>query len=179
MKVLVIHPNDPSTDFLKPIYADINEATVVNGGVSKKQVKELIKQHDRIIMLGHGSPSGLFSVGQFYESHGMVIDYSMVPLLKNKECIGIWCNCDVFFKRYELGGLYSGMFISEVSESEICGVPSNQKTINESNDYFAKQLGKVSSQPLDEMFDCIKDKYSLLAETNKIAEYNSNRLFFV
>ena len=66
MKTLVIHPDDRSTDFLKPIYSDITDATVLNGrGIDKKEVYELIKEHERIIMLGHGSPGGLFGVGQF------------------------------------------------------------------------------------------------------------------
>jgi len=176
MKILVIHPQDPSTNFLKPIYADINEATVVTGGVSKKQVKELIKQHDRIIMLGHGSPSGLFSVGQFYESMGMIIDYNMVPLLKDKECIYIWCNANVFVNKYNLKGFYSEMFISEVSEADVCGVKSTQKTINESNDYFAKQLGKVSTESLEEVFLHMIHEYNKCAVYNEVANYNCKRL---
>jgi PAS domain S-box-containing protein len=37
-KVLVIHPDDRSTDFLKPIYAGITNATVITGGYSKAEV---------------------------------------------------------------------------------------------------------------------------------------------
>ena len=65
MTNLIIHPTDRSTDFLSPIYANITDATIMNGGVSKDQVAKAINEHDRIIMLGHGSPYGLFSIGQF------------------------------------------------------------------------------------------------------------------
>ena len=52
MKTLIIHPDDPSTDFLKPIYEHITNATIVTGGISKKEVNQLIEQHDCIYMMG-------------------------------------------------------------------------------------------------------------------------------
>ena len=87
MQTLVIHPTDASTDFLKPIYANISDATIMNGGIGKGQVAKSILEHDRIIMLGHGSPFGLFSVGQFEGKNGYVIDFTMVPLLKDKRSL--------------------------------------------------------------------------------------------
>ena len=50
MKTLVIHPEDKTTNFLKPIYTDITDATILTVGLSKDEVRELIKEHDRIIM---------------------------------------------------------------------------------------------------------------------------------
>lgn len=64
-KTLVIHPQDKSTDFLKVIYAGRDDYTIVTGGKTTEEVNELIKQHDHIIMMGHGTPQGLLSVGQF------------------------------------------------------------------------------------------------------------------
>ena len=64
-KILIIHPDDRSTDFLKPIYANVENPTLITGGCTKTQIKELIESHDQVIMLGHGSPGGLFSMGQF------------------------------------------------------------------------------------------------------------------
>jgi hypothetical protein len=182
MKTLVIHPKDSSTDFLIPIYMnlksfpDFEDVTIIRGG-SKDEVDEQIKQHDRIIMMGHGSPQGLFAVGQF-GMQGMIIGHSTVPLLENKECIFIWCNADKFVERYNLKGLYSGMFISEVSEAHYCGLPGTpQDVVTESNDYFAKELGKVAEKSLDEMYQYIKYIYSILAESNAVAEYNYDRLY--
>jgi hypothetical protein len=184
MKTLVIHPKDSSTDFLIPIYMnlksfpDFNDVTIVRGGMSKDEVKEQIKQHDRIMMMGHGSPSGLFSIGQFPNTHSYIIDMDTVPLLQDKECIFIWCNADKFVERFNLKGLYSGMFISEVSEANYCGLPGTpQDIVTESNDYFAKELGSVSEKSLDEMYQHIKYTYGMLAEGNAVAEYNHNRLY--
>jgi hypothetical protein len=183
MKTLVIHPKDSSTDFLTPIYMnlksfpDFDDVTIIRGGMSKDEVDEQIKQHDRIMMMGHGSPGGLFSVGQF-ESQGFIINYTTVPLLQDKECIFIWCNADRFVEANNLKGLYSGMFISETSEAAYCGLPGTpQDEVTESNDYFAKELGSVSEKSLDEMYQHIKYTYGMLAEGNAVAEYNHNRLY--
>lgn len=183
MKTLVIHPQDSSTDFLIPIYMnlksfpDYDDVTIIRGGMSKDEVDEQIKQHDRIMMMGHGSPGGLFSVGQF-GTQGFIINYTTVDLLRDKECIFIWCNADKFVEANNLKGLYSGMFISEVSEANYCGLPGTpQDIVTESNDYFAKELGSVSEKSLDEMYQHIKYTYGILAEGNAVAEYNYNRLY--
>jgi len=182
MKILVIHPQDSSTDFLIPIYMnlksfpDFDDVTIIRGG-SKDEVDEQIQLHDRIMMMGHGSPSGLFAVGQF-GMQGMIIGHSTVPLLENKECIFIWCNADKFVERYNLKGLYSGMFISEVGEANYCGLAGTpQDVVTESNEYFAKDLGEVSGESLDEMYQHIRYTYGILAEGNAVAEYNHNRLY--
>jgi len=178
MKNLVIHPTDASTDFLKPIYANISDATIMNSGIGKGQVAKSILEHDRIIMLGHGSPFGLFSIGQFQGSNGYVIDFTMVPLLKDKECISIWCNADQFMNKHGLYGFYSGMFISEVGEAMYCGLPgTEQETVTTSNNYFAQLLGEVINEPMSVIYGHVKENYGLLTEDNPVALYNHNRLY--
>lgn len=178
MKNLVIHPTDASTDFLKPIYANITDATIMNSGVGKGQVAQAIFEHERIIMMGHGSPFGLFSIGQFFGKNGYVIDDTMVPLLLEKECIAIWCNADKFMNKHQLNGFYSGMFISEVGEAFYCGLPgTEQSVVNESNHYFAQLLGEVINEPLNAINDYVIDNYGLLTENNPVALYNHNRLY--
>ena len=131
MKTLIIHPDDPSTDFLKPIYEHVSDATIIHGGVSKATIKQLITEHDRIMMMGHGSPAGLFHVGQFIingKDNGYIIDQSMIPILKEKDNnVFIWCNADKFVDGFKLEGFYSGMFISEVGEAHYCGLPGTEQ----------------------------------------------------
>ena len=180
MKNLVIHPTDASTDFLKPIYANISEATIIHGGIGKGQIAKLISEHDRIIMMGHGSPSGLFSCAKFGDNDysGFVIDYKMVPLLRDKECIAIWCNADKFMNQHELNGFYSGMFISEVGEAKYCGLPGTlQETVTVSNNYFAQIAGEVINEPLSVIHEHVIDNSGLLTEDNPVALYNHNRLY--
>ena len=178
MTNLIIHPTDRSTDFLKPIYANITDATILHSGVNKAQIAKLISEHDRIIMLGHGSIHGLFSIGQFDGENGYVIDSTMIPLLLEKECISIWCNADQFMNRHQLYGFYSGMFISEVGEAKYCGLPDTiLETVTISNNYFSSLLGEMINEPLSVIYEHVIDNYGLLTEDNPVALYNHNRLY--
>jgi len=188
MKTLIIHPDDRSTDFLKPIYENVTNATIVTGGVSKKDVKQMIIEHDQVMMMGHGSPGGLFSLGLFNEpnlaypqrvSYAYIIDSAMVELLEQKDNnVFIWCNADQFVNKHNLKGLYSGMFISEVSEATYCGLPgTEQDQVDASNHYFAQLLGEVANDPLKDAYFHLMDNYALLTEDNPVALYNYNRLY--
>jgi hypothetical protein len=107
MKTLIIHPEDDSTTFLDIVYKSIPDKTVITGGVSKSDVMKLIEEHDRVMMMGHGSPGGLFSCGQFGTSGGYIIDQSSIPYLKTKsDNVFIWCNADKFVETYKLQGFY-------------------------------------------------------------------------
>lgn len=113
MKTLVIHPKDITTDFLKEIYCDM-ECTVLNQFKSKKEIKKAIKEHDRIIMLGHGTEYGLLGQKRY------IIDSTLVYLLRGKILIGIWCNANMFFNKYFYSfdcTLCTGMIISEYYEA--------------------------------------------------------------
>jgi hypothetical protein len=115
MKNLIIHPEDQSTTFLSPIYANLQNKTVVRGGVSKSELRELIESHDRIFLLGHGSPFGLLNPSQFTDAGLLIIDDSMALSLKRKSnSIYIWCFASKFVQKHGLAGLNCGMFISEV-----------------------------------------------------------------
>jgi len=173
MKTLVIHPHDQSTHFLKPIYEDIPNKTVITGGWSIIEIENLISMHDRIIMLGHGSSRGLFGIN-FNCSY--VVDKDTVSLLENKECIFIWCHADQFVKEHNLKGFHSGMFVSEVTEALIYKLKGDKKLVTESNNTFASMLGSIINQPLPEMYKQIKKDYGWLAERNEIAKYNHERL---
>lgn len=177
MKTLIIHPSDRSTDFLRPIYQSLEQYTVVTGG-TRKQVNELIKSHDRIMMMGHGSPSGLFSVGKFEGTY--IIDHNTVPLFEDRECVFIWCNADKFVNAYNLKGLYSGMFVSEVGEAMMMGLGGvPQSLVDESNNLFAKWLGQGIQRDLYHAYHRMMNNYEQLAEHNIVAKYNSDRLYLV
>lgn len=179
MKTLIIHPKDSSTSFLDIIYKNIPEKTVITGGVSKSDIKRLINEHDRIMMMGHGSPHGLFSVGQFTNCYNYIIDYTMVEHLKDKtDNIYIWCHADQFVNEYELRGFYSGMFISEVSEAKYCGlIRISQDIVDESNYKFCNFVSKYINEDKSVLYDNVKKEYGLLAEENSVAFYNNKRLF--
>lgn len=181
MKTLIIHPEDKTTIFLKIIYQDIENKTVISGGVNDKELRQLISNHDRVMMMGHGSPFGLFNrFSAFPEiSRGLIIDSSLVPLLNQKNnSVFIWCNADQFVNRNGLKGFYSGMFISEVTEAKFCGLKDvQQKTVDESNEQFCDIFAKTINQAQDEAFQNVLEKYGQIAKRNVVAQYNHQRLF--
>jgi len=165
MKTLVIHPDDRSTDFLREIYVGKGYTVVTDTNTlrSKEEVTKLIKEHGRIMMMGHGHPGGLFFT---------CINSSMAPLLREKLCVCIWCNADKFVEKYGLKGFYTGMFISEVSEAKYFGIKTSQEDVTESNDFFTWLLRRRidSLNVLNEM------KSSYIGES-PVIQFNNERLY--
>lgn len=176
MKTLIIHPEDHSTHFLKDIYRHLDDATVVTKNISRGTLHELIRSHDQIVMLGHGSPSGLFNVAKVGDN-GFTIGHLEVPLLKNKQCIFIWCHADQFVRHHDLRGLSSGMFISEVSEAICYSVDGSLEHVEASNSTFAEALGTALTVTEDyqQVLEQVTREYEVLVPENQVAQYNLER----
>jgi len=176
MKTLVIHIQDTSTDFLKPIYDLTAKVTVVRTNLSAKVMNDLIEEHDRIIMLGHGSDNGLFG-----DAGGMIIGAENVPALANKDnSIFIWCHASDFVARWGLRGFSTGMFISEVGEALFCNVGKQLsraillEDVEASNDEFAWIVGQnIDLNDPKELLTAVKSEYDLQTE---VCNYNRNLL---
>jgi hypothetical protein len=179
MKTLIIHPKDKSTQFLDIVYAPIENKTIITGGVSQEELIKLIEEHDRVMMCGHGSPYGLFAVGQFPDTKGYVIGANMVEELSKKDnSIFIWCNADQFVNFHKLKGFFSGMFVSEVGEAYYCGLPgTEQDSVDESNYGFVNMLSECINETQEVMYDTIMENYGKIAEVNPVALYNHKRLY--
>ena len=180
MKRLIIHPTDPTTTFLAGIYKGLGNITVITGSVTKDELRKEIHKHDQILMMGHGSPAGLFSVGQFPGSYPYVIDDSMVELLADRIAIYIWCNADKFIHRNCLFGFYTGMFISEVSEAfyfNFWNLNGLEQLIEESNYGFSSIVAKHLNKGLFDMYKNVMAEYGIIAIHNPIARFNLERLY--
>lgn len=167
MKTLVIHPTDYSTRFLTEIYKDHKDWTVITENVSRKVLKNQIKDHDRIVMLGHGTESGLIGHDRY------VINSSLVYLLRDKVCFTVWCNADMFMKKYGIKGFYTGMIISEDIEANMCCVNATLDEIEASNWLFAEALQKAINAP--DILDVAKSIY--IGESH-LVEFNKNNMYY-
>lgn len=180
MKTLIIHPNDGSTSFLDIVYNDVPNKTVITKNAPRENLIYLMKTHDRVMMMGHGSPRGLFSVGAFRGKLGMVIDQEFVKILKEKDnSVFIWCNADKFVEKYNLRGFYTGMFVSEVGEAMYCGLSSfvNQDDVDESNLGFCNIMAQAINEDQEVLHEHVKKWYGRMATWNEVAEYNCDRLY--
>ena len=169
MKTLVVHPKDKTTDYLSDIYSDKKDWTVINQEVSFSDLSHYIGANDRIVMLGHGCSRGMFGYG------GFVIDRQVAPLLWQKECVGIWCYADGFFKEHNLKGLYTGMIISEYAEAVLYLENFSTNHVGHSNRLFAKAF----RQHIDEKRILEKVLAEYVDGENPIIEFNRKNIFVI
>lgn len=184
---LVIHPDDRTTDFLDPSYAEL-DATVMTTQKEMFNLRENMRQHDRIIMMGHGSPGGLMMPkitlngvdlvdGELkkYSLHSLGSDF--VDILKTKAIVAVWCNADQFVLRHDLHGFYTGMVISEMCEANYCNVHKcNIKDLEESNRLFTEALTAAIKIQSPESVKVFKEIYN--NPKNEIMNYNRQRIYY-
>ena len=161
---LVIHPKDASTDFLARIYKDKDWDIIKSWPKDPASLKRLMDCYDRIIMMGHGTPSGLLNTGTFYKDWQLyAIDNFFVDLLQKKETISIWCHSDQFARQYKLPGFHTGMIISEVHEAQyVLGkTPLTAEETLDNMTLFADAVGRHIDDPdLLEMQRSIRKEYN-------------------
>ena len=165
---LVLHLEDPSTDFLKAIYAG-KGYPVISGAITEAELAEQIKAYSRMFMLGHGSPSGLFGRGLF------IGDQFGKLLAKKEDGLYIWCNADAYAVRNKISGLVSGMFISEVDEAAMFGIRASQREVDASNATFSR----IVRETMDKggAHNLVKQCYASSNAACKITKFNSDRLY--
>lgn len=177
MKTVVIHPKDRSTDFLKKAYEG-QDVTVITEWVGNQiEFIEYLKQYDRIIGMGHGSPGGLFSIGKFNGLYSLseLILYS----LRNKRMVFVWCNSDLFVKGTKIfrPELYTGMIISEVSEANWEGIRATQAQVDESNRLFAQGLADGLFVEQSQVLEQVKKSYCSIKTDNPVILFNQQRIY--
>lgn len=181
---LIIHPQDKSTDCLQPIYANIPNKKVITGGLTYAQLEEEVKNHDEIIMCGHGYVGGLFAISNFpgLNHTSYIVDHKMASILKaKKKIVTIWCYAKNFIQTNNIqNSFHSGMFISELGEVWCSGHKNiSQSMIDESNSCFSEELGSLIALAPKQIYEAMQHgKYAKLAQSNLIAKYNFDRLHY-
>ena len=177
--MLVIHPYDTTTLFLTELYNDIPNIDIINSNTTPNSIiKEKLKSHNTIILLGHGTEDGLLC-GHDIENNifnRFIIDCSHVQLLRNKNIIGIWCNANIFAEKYGLNGLFSGMIISELTEAYDCGVLTTTTELELENVKLAKNLRYC----LDNynLVDIPTEFAKLNNSNSQLTDFNYNSIYF-
>ena len=85
MKKLIIHPKDPSTDFLKIFYPNESAVTECPGN---SKLRKMIQEAEEIWLLGHGTEWGLLDM---HSKFGVleIVGSRYAEFLRNKKVIGI------------------------------------------------------------------------------------------
>lgn len=170
MKTLVIHPNDYTTLPLSKIYKGKGFHEITHSNPSSGYIRCSIKDADRIIMLGHGTEDGLL----YGNKKGFVISSKHAQLLRQKECIMIWCFAKQFATKYKLKGFGTDMFISELEEAIYCSVYSTLEEIEDSFHLFSNLVSEQVDKSSQEIFDYVNQNYG--TETN-VKNFNQSGFF--
>jgi hypothetical protein len=139
--MIVIHiDSQQDTSFLKKTYEGIDNLILLYNP-TKAEVNKTLEENpnEDVMMLGHGSPSGLFS----HDWKANVIDYSNAHLLKGRNCIGIWCWAKKFAKNYGLKGYFTSMFISNEGEASSFGYNAAEKEVFNEVELFSDRINKL------------------------------------
>lgn len=142
--MLVIHPQDRSTEFLRTLYKDIEGVTILRGEQSRKELSSILYHRppgELFLLLGHGSGDGLFrKEGNDYRCY---VGRSMAYCLKRHPLVGIWCHANRFAEGAHLHGFFSGMIISEMKEAQEYGVRTTEEELERENTRLAESLRQL------------------------------------
>jgi hypothetical protein len=131
-------------------------------------------REEPILLLGHGSPCGLYDMRAF----DMMVTGVDAELLKDRpNLIGIWCYASSYAAKHGLKGFFSGMFISEGGEAEVVGVDATEEEANAHAWDFAQRLGDLLRQglPLEDVAKELMDPKHI---TSELTHYNYTRLTY-
>lgn len=185
---LVIHCKDSTTEMLCQVYEGKNWDVLRDGNIDKNELHELIKSHDYIVCLGHGTPGGLINK----QGGGYTIGEEEAPLLREKKGLFfIWCYASEFAKKHNLHGFITGNMPSDSFEAQTVGYHVSQKYMNDNITYWSLCCAKVvdialKGNPRLAAEKAVKDYLSVYGKDNKngtewssdelgITQYNADR----
>lgn len=175
--MLVIHPEDRTTDVLKILYEEL-DAQVIVDDCSRPVIDHLLKHastRERVMLLGHGSDKGLFfrRDDTKNEFDKVIVGHRNNFMLRRHDgnIIGIWCHANLFAQAEGLHGLFSGMMISEESEAEEYGIAATHEEILASNKVMFGKLRRLLDEhvPLHEIparMRALDNEHTPLSEFN-------------
>ncbi len=147
--MLVIHPKDRTTVVLSVLYEG-TESRIFDQSSSNREIESLLRhcsRQERIMLLGHGSNTGLFSKenDELPDFDRIIVGHPHAYHLRrhNGNIVGVWCHAEMFARKEGLHGLFSGMIISEKSEAEEYGIITLQHIIEESNIVMCRKLREL------------------------------------
>ena len=140
--MLVIHPSDRTTDFLRTLYEGRDGARLLTCKASRKELGSILfhlRPGERVMLLGHGTDAGLFRLEEDGE-YRLYVGHTMAYALRKHPVIGIWCHADLFARKELLRGLFSGMIVSEMPEAQKYGIACTQEELDRENVNLAERL---------------------------------------
>lgn len=182
--MIIIHPEDHTTRMLTELYhgTDFQHMGAQASSVEIRHRLYHTLPQERIMLLGHGCPSGLYSRQNENSTSfdRLIISHHHAYALRRhgSNLIGIWCHAHQFARRERLHGLFSGMIITELSEAEEHGVPTTQDELNLENTRLFTCLRALLDAELP-----LRDIPGAIADMNPthtpLTNFNYNNFFYL
>lgn len=177
--MLVIHPSDCSTDFLRALYQGMEGVDLRTGGESRNALSSLLfhlPPGERVMLLGHGGPEGLYRL-----EDGILRCYvgrSMRFVLRRHPLVGIWCHADTFARQASLHGIFSGMVVSEMQEALDYGIDTSRDELERENRLFAATLQRLldAGVPAERIPVLMRDA---IGDGPTVRAFNYNSIFYL
>lgn len=167
--MIVVHPYDNRTSFLRLAYEDLPGARFFSYPRERETLLEALgnaPREERILLLGRGTPYGL--------AGGLLYDSDAHLLRDRPNLICIWNLSSTFALRHDLKGLFTGSFIWELGEAFCEGISDEPR---EKNWDFAGRLGDLlrGGFSVPRIAEILRDGYF---RDNELTHYNYSRLSF-
>jgi hypothetical protein len=177
--MIVIHPKDKTTSFLRQIYLGKENVKVIDETWNNRQIREAIgtaPKEEVIMMLGHGYNRGLFAPWGDNQFGRTIVDDRLVYLLREHPCVGIWCYANEFAENYELKGLFTGMVVSDANEAMDNCLDFEGEDIELLNQQYASDMEYcLRNYPLDRVPKIMREVQDY---SSPIKDFNYNSLYY-
>jgi len=177
--MLVIHPKDPSTDFLKILYEGRANVRLIDDIGSVKELRHALNHvapGETVMLLGHGCPNGLYALDG--EGYKMINLHGLSFYLRKHFIVGVFCYANLLAEKEHLTGLFTGMIVSELSEADDLNINTSRMELNEENQKFARNFRKLLDEqcPISEFPSRMK---ALDSTHSPLTDYNYGSIYAV
>ena len=180
MAMIVIHiDTQKDTSLLAKCYEGIEDATILVNP-TREEVDKILAENpnERVIMMGHGSDTALFGHLSWFDH---IIDRDNAELLKDRECIGIWCYAVGFARTHKLKGYFTDMFVSNGGEAKDLGFKTTEKEVFDEVVVYAERINRLLKEnvPLEDWPYMLRVESEPDYKTKPFVEFNyTNMMYF-
>lgn len=169
-KIQVLHTKSKGlsyTNFLTPIY--------LGTGVEYEKITKPKDAGADYVFLGHGDHRGLINDA----CNGYSISPKNVQVLREaNSVVGLWCKSSSFARRYNISGVWFGMFISDLDEMIDNLGSFDKKHLEESNNLITVVMKEaVKLRDNKSIYNYIRSNYA--SGNNLVIQFNSNKLTLI
>lgn len=173
---LIVHPPHARMAFLKALYKDLPQKTVINRHLLLSELSTAVSSHNRVWIMGKGCEYGLFAPGEKTKKL-MINAFLSRALAQGTHHIYLWNHANEFVEKHNLRGFYTGAFITEVWHAQIFEMwEADEAMVKEANETLVALLKDLLHLDSLALLKAIKRRYKPFTKNNPVAAFNYRHL---